>query len=406
MSQQSSSKNVLVINCGSDSIKFQIINMQEKRNIFHGSIGRVGKDDAIIKFKNNLTEESINQVQSIKNHHQGLKIIFSSIPQNCQISVVGHRIVHGGPFFKNAVILDDDVIKKIEECTPLAPLHNPIGLVGIKESMQLLPSVKHVASFDTAFHQNKSEEDYLYSFPSSIFEKYKIRKYGFHGASHKYVAHRAADLLHKKITDLKLITCHLGNGSTITAVENGVAIDTSTTFGTACGMPMGTRSGDFDPTIILHLIDNCKMSTKEVHQLLYKESGLLGVSALSNDMREIRKAATEGNSKAKLARKLYIQSAIKFIGSFLARMRGADAIIFAAGIGENDWELREEIANSFNWCGVEVDVEKNRGESNSDVIFSKVNSKIKLLVIPTNEEMMIAADALEALDIKITNNIS
>jgi acetate kinase len=312
---------------------------------------------------------------------------------------VGHRVVHGGSHFSQAAFADEACLLKIEECVPLAPLHNPVQLMGIRECMALHPELPQVVSFDTAFHQAKPLINSLFGLPLGWSEEQGYRKFGFHGASHKYVSRRAARLLGKDLRSLRLVTCHLGGGCSVTAVENGVAIDSSASFGTCTGMPMGTRSGDLDAGVILDMLTRQHMPPEAIHELLYKKSGLLGISGVSGDMAELAKLEAQGHEGAHLAREYFIYCLKRFIGAFAAAMNGIDGIVFTAGIGENDGDLRERVCRDLSWLGARLDPEKNLA-AGRETIISSPDSRVALMVIPTNEELEIAREVAVLLRVE------
>jgi acetate kinase len=389
---------ILVINSGSSSIKFQLLNMTTEELLCKGLIERIGLDNSIFTYQTKGGVK-IKRTLEIKNHVVGLENAMSMITDEKvgviksidEIKAVGHRIVHGAEKVLDSVNLSDDNVKIVEECIPLAPLHNPANLMGVAAMKKLLPHVIHVGVFDTAFHSTMPKESYIYPIPYEMYEKYGIRRFGFHGTSHKFVAMKAAEKLGIPFEKFNGITVHLGNGSSLTAVKNGKSVDTTLGYGTMCGVPMGTRAGDIDPAIILHMIDNLNMSTKEVNDILYKKSGLLGLSGVSSDMRDIEEEIEKGNERAKVAIDVFVHQVAKNILALASNLEKIDAIIFTAGIGENGYEVRELICERLKVFGLEIDKEKNkvRGEYR---IISKENSLAKIMVVPTNEELMIAID--------------
>ncbi len=392
---------ILVMNSGSSSIKFQLINMDNKHVLCKGLLERIGLDQGIFNYEP-AGKEKIKETINIPNHDEGIKIVLKAIkdPKTGvisdlnEINAVGHRIVHGGEKIQESVLLNENSISDIEDCIPLAPLHNPPNLMGVAAVKKELPDIPHVGVFDTAFHSTMPEESYIYGLNYEYYEKHRIRRFGFHGTSHQYVTKRGAEILNKDINDFNCITCHMGNGVSFTAVRGGKSIDTSLGYGTMCGVPMGTRAGDVDPAVMLHLIDNLKMTTSEVHQLIYKDSGLKGLSGLTNDMRDIDEEAKKGNKRAKIALDVFAHAAKKFIGAFSTEMNGRlDAIIFTAGIGENAVSIREKICSGLEVLGAEIDKDKNNIRG-AEKIISTQDSKVKIMVIPTNEELMIALDTL------------
>ncbi len=390
---------ILVINSGSSSIKFQLINMESKNVLCKGLLERIGIEDGIFNYEP-AGHKKIKETRNIPGHDQGIKMVLNAITDPntgvignlSEINAVGHRIVHGGEKIQESVLLDESSIKDIEDCIPLAPLHNPPNLMGVAAVKKELPDIPHVGVFDTAFHATMPPESYIFGLNYDYYEKHRIRRFGFHGTSHQYVSKRGAEILNKNADDFNCITCHMGNGVSFTAIKKGKSIDTSLGYGTMCGVPMGTRAGDIDPAVMLHLIDNLKMSTDEIHNLIYKDSGLKGLSGLTNDMRDIEGAAEKGNKRAEIALEVFAHAAKKYIGAFSTLMDGRlDAIIFTAGIGENAISMREKICNGLEVLGAKIDKDKNnvRGE---EKIVSTHDSKVKILVIPTNEELMIALD--------------
>ena len=393
---------VLVVNSGSSSIKYQLFDMTDESVLAKGLVERIGISDSIINHFPSGKEPVITH-QDIPNHKVGIKLMMDAllhpdygvIKDISEIAAVGHRVVHAGEKFSGSVLLTDEVMDALKECIELAPLHNPPNILGIEVCKELMPGVPQVGVFDTAFHQTIPECAYLYGIPYKFYKKYKIRRYGFHGTSHKYVAQRAAEILKKPIEELKIITCHLGNGSSITAVKNGVSIDTSLGFGTVAGIVMGTRCGDLDPAIIPFLMDKEKLTVEEINKIIYKESGLLGLSeGISSDKRDLRKKANQGDERAVRTISVFIYGIKKYIGAYAAAMGGLDVIVFTAGIGENSQETRAEACEGLEFLGVKIDPEKNKVRA-KEAIISNDNSRVKVMVIPTNEELMIAKDTAE-----------
>ncbi len=393
---------VLVVNSGSSSIKYQLFDMTDESVLAKGLVERIGISDSIINHFPSGKEPVITH-QDIPNHKVGIKLMMDAllhpdygvIKDISEIAAVGHRVVHAGEKFSGSVLLTDEVMDALKECIELAPLHNPPNILGIEVCKELMPGVPQVGVFDTAFHQTIPECAYLYGIPYKFYKKYKIRRYGFHGTSHKYVAQRAAEILKKPIEELKIITCHLGNGSSITAVKNGVSIDTSLGFGTVAGIVMGTRCGDLDPAIIPFLMDKEKLTVEGINKIIYKESGLLGLSeGISSDKRDLRKKANQGDERAIRTISVFIYGIKKYIGAYAAAMGGLDVIVFTAGIGENSQETRAEACEGLEFLGVKIDPEKNKVRA-KEAIISNDNSRVKVMVIPTNEELMIAKDTAE-----------
>lgn len=392
---------VLVINCGSSSLKYQLIDMTNESVLAKGLGERIGIEGSVITHKPTGKEKVVIQ-KPMEDHKVALKIVLDALvnPEHGavksmdEIGAVGHRVVHGGEKFSDSVKIDDEVMKAIEECAELAPLHNPPNIMGINACKELMPNTPMVAVFDTAFHQTMPASSYIYPIPYELYEKYGIRRYGFHGTSHKYVANRAAEMLNEKLEDLKLITCHLGNGASLTAVKNGKSIDTSMGFTPLEGLAMGTRSGDLDPAIITYLMEKENLDIDGINNLLNKESGVLGISGVSSDFRDIEGAADKGDQRAKLALDKFTARVKKYIGAYAAIMDGVNVIVFTAGLGENSAAARKDICEGLQFLGINIDEEKNntRGE---EILISAGDSKVKVLIIPTNEELMIARDTVK-----------
>ena len=394
---------ILVINAGSSSLKYQLINMENCEVIAKGLCERIGIEGSNLKHKNLEKDTQTVFERPMKNHADAIKLVIEALTSaECgviasmdEISGVGHRIVHGGESFADSCLITDDVMKAIKDCIPLAPLHNPANIVGYEACKELMPNVPQVAVFDTAFHQTMPKMAYLYAIPYELYEKNKIRKYGFHGTSHKFVSKEAEEMMGRK--DLKLVTCHLGNGSSISAVKNGKCVDTSMGFTPLDGVIMGTRSGSIDPAVVTYLINNCGMTAAEVDSMLNKKSGVLGVSGYSSDFRDLTNAANEGNERADLAVNMFYYSVKKLIAAYAAAMGGIDAVVFTGGIGENDAAYRLAITDGLEFMGIKLDKEKNniRGIKR-DV--SAEGAKVRTLVIPTNEELMIALDTKRLIE--------
>lgn len=392
---------VIAINAGSSSLKFQLFHMPEEEVITKGIIERIGLKDSIFTISFNGKKES--ETKDIANHEIAVKLLLEKLTQLGiiksleEIDGIGHRIVHGGEEFNDSVLVTDEVLKKIEDLAELAPLHNPANATGIKAFKRVLPNVPAVAVFDTAFHQTMPESSFLYSLPYEYYKKYGIRKYGFHGTSHKYVSLRAAQLLGRPIEDLRLISCHLGNGASIAAIKGGKSIDTSMGFTPLAGVPMGTRSGNIDPALIPYIMEKTNQTAEEVIDVLNKKSGLLGISGFSSDLRDIELEAEEGNKRAELALDIFANRIHKYIGSYAARMNGVDAIIFTAGIGENSDVIRKKVLTGLEFMGVYFDpsLNKIRGK---EAFISYPHSPVKVIVIPTNEEVMIARDIMRFIN--------
>lgn len=391
---------ILVINCGSSSLKYQLIDMENENSLSTGLVERIGIEGSKLTQKVEGREKYVLTVP-MKNHKDAIAHVIDTLLDEVQgvikssdeIGAVGHRVVHGGEKYSTSVIIDDEVMKDLEEFSVLAPLHNPPNIIGINACKELMPDTTMVAVFDTAFHQTMPEKAFLYGLPYELYKENHIRKYGFHGTSHKYVSQRAAEMLDKDLKDLKLITCHLGNGASVSAVRGGVSVDTSMGFTPLEGLLMGTRCGDIDPAIIPYLMDVKGYSYDEVNNIMNKKSGVLGLSGVSSDFRDIEDAAAEGNERAKLALDVFHYRVKKYIGYFMAAMNGVDAVIFTAGLGENAVETREEIISDMEWFGIKLDREKNKVRGKERIV-STDDSKVKVIVIPTNEELMIARDTL------------
>ncbi|WP_153123925.1 acetate kinase [Peribacillus tepidiphilus] len=388
---------IIAINAGSSSLKFQLFEMPSEEVITKGLVERIGLKDSI--FTITVNGEKIKEVTDIPNHEIAVKMLLDKllahgiIKSYDEIEGVGHRVVHGGETFNDSVLITDEVLKQIEELSDLAPLHNPANITGIKAFKQILKDVPAVAVFDTAFHQTMPESSYLYSLPYEYYKKFGIRKYGFHGTSHKYVSERAAEMLGRPIEQLRLISCHLGNGASIAAIEGGKSIDTSMGFTPLAGVTMGTRSGNIDPALIPYIMEKTGKTADEVLEVLNKKSGMLGLSGFSSDLRDIELEAEKGNDRAELALEVFANRIHKYIGSYAARMCGVDAIIFTAGIGENSDVIRAKVLRGLEFMGVYWDpaLNKTRGK---EAFISYPHSPVKVMVIPTNEEVMIARDVV------------
>jgi acetate kinase len=389
---------ILVVNCGSSSLKYQLINMENEELIAKGLAERIGIEGSVVKHETIGKEKAVIE-QKMDDHKAAIQIVlnalvddnYGAIKSMDEISAVGHRVVHGGEEFSGSVLITDEVKKALEKCSDLAPLHNPPNLMGIYACEEILPNVPMVGVFDTAFHQTMPKDSFMYALPYELYEKHKIRRYGFHGTSHKYVANKAAEMLGKSIEDLKIVTCHLGNGASITAVDGGKSIDTSMGFTPLEGLAMGTRCGDMDPAIVTFLMENDNLSSSEVNDIMNKKSGVLGVSGVSSDFRDIEGAASEGNERAKLALDMYHKRVTKYIGSYAAEMGGIDAIVFTAGLGENSPETRREACKGLEFLGIKIDNDKNNVRGKERIVTTD-DSKVKVLLIPTNEELAIARE--------------
>lgn len=396
--------NVLVINAGSSSLKYQLLNPTTGELLAKGLCERIGIDGLFTYNPQLPGKEAIKAASvSMPTHSEAIQAVLNALVDEKngvigsmkEIDAVGHRVVHGGEKFAKSVVITDEVMQAIEECNPLAPLHNPANIIGIKACQELMPGVPMVAVFDTAFHQTMPPVAYTYAIPYEYYEKDKVRRYGFHGTSHKYVSQRAADMLGKPIEQLKLISCHLGNGSSVTAIDGGKSVDTSMGFTPLAGLPMGTRSGDIDAGILEYLMNKYGMDIKEMVNVLNKKSGVMGVSGVSSDFRDLEEAFEQGNERAGLAVDMFNYGVKKLIGAYAAAMGGVDAIIFTAGVGENSASQRMAIASDLEFMGVKMDEDANKVRGEERVI-SAPDSKVTVLLIPTNEELMIAMDT-EAL---------
>ncbi|CCU77876.1 Acetate kinase [Halanaerobium saccharolyticum subsp. saccharolyticum DSM 6643] len=394
---------IFVINCGSSSLKYKLFDMRDEDVLAEGIIERIGIENSFLQYE---TKEGtdIKIEHEIPTHKEGIELLIETLLSDehgvlkdmDEIKAVGHRVAHGGEKFAHSTLIDDEVMKKIEDISDLAPLHNPANLMGIEVCKELMSETSQVAVFDTAFHQTMPEEAYTYALPYEYYEKYGVRRYGFHGTSHGYVARRAAEMMDKDFEDLKIVTCHLGNGASIAAVKNGQSVDTSMGFTPLEGLVMGTRCGDIDPAIIPFIMDKEDMTTSEIDGVLNKESGLYGVSGVSSDMRDIEEAADNGNNQARVALDIFNYRVKKYIGSYSAAMGRIDAVVFTAGIGENAIETREEILSGLEYMGIELDKEANDCRGKEQII-STSDSRVKAIVIPTNEELVIAKDTEEIL---------
>ena len=395
---------ILVLNCGSSSIKYALYNMDDKSVMTSGGAERVGLDGAFVKVK--LPNGEKKQIMhDIPEHTEGVKFIFSLltdpeigvIKDLKEIDAVGHRMVHGGEKFNKSVLLTDEVLKAFEACIDLAPLHNPANLKGVKAVSELMPGLPQVGVFDTAFHQTMPAHSYLYAIPYELYEKYGVRRYGFHGTSHRYVSQRVCEFLGVNPADKKIITCHIGNGGSGAAVDGGKCVDTSMGLTPLEGLMMGTRSGDIDGGAITFLEKKLGLDADGMSNLLNKKSGVLGISGISSDMREIDTAVEQGNERAKIALDMYNYRIKKYVGAYAAAMGGCDIIVFTAGVGENQYSMREQVCAGMEYMGVKLDVEKNKTVRGEEAIISTPDSKVTVCVIPTDEELMIATDTMNLL---------
>ncbi len=388
---------ILVLNSGSSSLKYQLIDTSDDNVLAKGNFERIGQKNAFLTHKVGETKHKFEL--DVENHEMALNVIISKLTsKSCgvisgidKIDAIGHRVVHGGSDFTSSVLVDENVIKKLEENVNLAPLHNPSAIAGIKACMEIMPDKPNVTALDTAFHQTIPEERYIYPIPYKYYEKYKIRKYGFHGISHQYVANRVAQLKNVPAKSLKIVNCHLGQGASICAILNGKSVDTSMGFTPLGGIPMGTRSGDLDPSVVTYIMEKENIESKEMENILNNKSGVFGVSEVSVDFRDIEAEAEKGDHNAKLAMKIFIYDVAQFIAKYAVAMQGIDVITFTAGVGEKGIEDREEICKYLEFLGVKIDKELNN-HKNIEAKISSKDSKIEVWVIPTNEELLIAKD--------------
>ena len=389
---------VLVVNCGSSSLKYQLIDMNGEKLLAKGNFERIGEKEAFVTHK--VGGEKYVTKKPTMNHEEALQIVLEQLVHDeygvikdlSEIDAVGHRVVHGGELFNQSVKIDEDVISKIQDCASLAPLHNPAGILGIRACQKEMPGVPMVAVFDTAFHQTMPKQNYLYPIPYEYYEKYRIRKYGFHGTSHQFVSKRAAELIGKPIEDLKIVTCHIGQGASLCAVDGGKSIDTSMGLSPLGGIAMVTRSGDLDPSVVTEIMERENLTAKEVNTVLNKKSGLFGMTGLNPDFREIELASYEPDQlKAQVAIELFTQTIAQYIARYAVSLKGIDAVIFTGGIGENQINIRKKICEDLEWTGLKLDLDKNNVRSVETKI-STDDSKIEVYVIPTDEEIVIARD--------------
>lgn len=391
--------NILVLNCGSSSVKYKLIDVDSKKTLAEGGVEKVGLPGAFLKFKLPDGEKKTIEMP-IPDHKKAINDIlniltdptYGCIKSFDEINAVGHRVVHGGEKFNKSVKIDDEVIAKIKECYDVAPLHNPANMTGIEAITELMPGVPQVAVFDTAFHQTMPKEAYMYALPYELYEKYAIRRYGFHGTSHRYVSRRACDFLGLPYDKQRVITCHIGNGGSITAVLDGKSVDTSMGLTPVEGLMMGTRVGDVDPGALTFIMDKEHLTTKELSDLINKKSGVAGISGISSDMRDIDAAIEKGDERAKLALDMYIYRIIKYVGAFAAVLNGVDVIVFTGGVGENQQVLRKRVCDHLTYMGVKIDDEVNFSSRGEEKLISAPDSAVKVVVIPTDEELMIARD--------------
>ncbi len=388
-----------MLNCGSSSVKYKLINVDDKKTLAEGGVEKIGIPGSFLKFR--LPDGSKKVIEEvIPDHRKAIMDIlniltdptYGCISSFKEIDAVGHRVVHGGEKFNKSVLINDEVIEKIKECYDVAPLHNPVNMAGIDAITELMPGVPQVAVFDTAFHQTMPAEAYMYALPYEIYTKYSVRRFGFHGTSHRYVARRVCDFLGVPYENQRIITCHIGNGGSITAVKDGKSIDTSMGLTPVEGLMMGTRVGDVDPGALTFIMDKEHLDTKQLSNLINKKSGVLGISGISSDMRDIDAAIAEGNERAKLALDMYIYRIIKYIGAYTAVLNGVDIIVFTGGVGENQQPLRKAVCEHLSYLGVKIDDAVNASSRCEEKVISAADSKVKVVVIPTDEELMIARD--------------
>lgn len=391
--------NILVLNCGSSSVKYKLIEIKANEVLAEGGVEKIGLPDAFIKFK--LADGSKKIVELDITDHQGaIKAIldtitgeeFGCIKSFNEIDAVGHRVVHGGEKFNKSVLITDEVIAKVKECYDIAPLHNPVNIAGIDAISSILPDVPQVGVFDTAFHQTMPAKSYMYALPYKFYKEDGVRRYGFHGTSHRYVSKRVCEFLGVKYEDQKIITCHVGNGGSITAIDHGKSIDTSMGLTPTEGLMMGTRVGDVDPGALTFIMEKHNLSAKELQAIINKQSGIAGVTEISSDMREIDAAIADGNERAKLGLEMYEQRILKYVGAYAAEMGGVDIIVFTGGVGENQTHVRANVCRPLSFIGVKLNEEVNASTRGTETVISTHDSKVKVVVIPTDEEYLIARD--------------
>jgi len=394
--------NILVLNSGSSSLKYKFF--ADEKDIAHGLVERIGSGQAQITHEK-VGNEKYRQEEAIADHQKALQMVLNLLTEEKygvisdlkEINGIGHRVLHGGEVFKESVSVDDQVLDRLEELRELGPLHMPANIMGIRACKELMPEVPQVAVFDTAFHQTMPKKSFLYALPFELYEKHRVRRYGFHGTSHRYLAGRTAEFLQKPLTALKMITIHLGNGSSMAAIDGGKVVDTTMGLTPLEGLVMGTRSGDLDPAVVPFLCQNLNLSPAEVDTYLNKKSGFLGMTGYS-DMRDIQKARKQGNAQAEDAYQIFIHRIVKYVGAYLAVLKGLDVIIFSAGIVENDSETREEICRELEFMGVKMDYTKNNGLRGEESVLNTPDSNVSILLLPTNEELVIARDTKELIN--------
>ncbi len=393
---------IIVLNCGSSSIKYQLFEMPSAEVVAKGLVDKIGLKGASVKHY--MADGNVLKLEGeILDHQAGIEFVlgilthkeYGCVTDVNEIGAVGHRVVHAGEKFNSSVAISKEVIDALEECIDLAPLHNPPNLEGIYAINKLMPEVPQVGVFDTAYHQTMTEQAYLYGIPYSLYEKYKVRRYGFHGSSHRFVSQRAVEILGKNIEDLKIISCHLGNGASMCAIKNGKSMDTSMGMTPVEGLVMGTRCGDIDAGALLYIADKEETSIPYTSTLLNKHSGMLGLSGVSSDMRDIETAAAAGNHRAQIALDIYHYRIKKYLGAYAAAMGGVDLVIFTGGVGENGWETRQFVCEDLEFIGLDFDIEKNTKLRGKEAVISKDDSKVTVMVVPTNEELVIAQDTFE-----------
>ncbi|MGI6736551.1 MAG: acetate/propionate family kinase [Anaerovoracaceae bacterium] len=392
---------ILVINCGSSSLKYQVLDMTDEHLLAKGLVERIGMDGSAITHEKIGAGEKWKNEVAMPTHREAIQQVLDAIVDDdhgvlkdmSELGAVGHRVVHAGEKYDHSVLITPEVMEQLEDCVDLAPLHNPANLLGINVCQELMPDTPMVAVFDTAFHQTMPPESYIYAIPYEYYQKYGVRRYGFHGTSHMYVAQRASEIMNCNLDDLKIITCHLGNGASVSAIKRGVCIDTSMGFTPLEGLVMGTRCGDIDPSIVTYIRKKENLRSGEMDEIMNKKSGVLGISGVSSDFRDIEKAAEEGNERAQLALKVFAHKVRFYIGAYIAEMNGVDAIVFTAGVGENDISMRDVICNDLGNLGIKLDLVKNRTRGR-EMVISRDDSPVQIIMIPTNEELMIARDTL------------
>ena len=394
---------ILVLNSGSSSLKYQLIDMETEETLASGYYERIGSDKAFLTHK--VNGEKVKVEEPAKDHSEALKVVmnqlldekYHTISSLDEIDAIGHRMVHGGEKFNSSVLINDEVLAAVEECVPLAPLHNPAGILGVKACQKEMPGKPNVGVFDTAFHQTIPQERYIYPIPYEYYEKYGVRKYGFHGTSHMFVSRRIAEILNKPIEDLKIINCHIGQGASICAIQNGKSVETSMGLTPVAGIPMGSRTGDLDPSVVTFIMNKENMTPEEADTMLNKKSGLLGISGISADNRDIEMALAEGNERAKLAMDHYHYAIAAYVAKCAVAMNGVDVITFTAGVGERGRESRMEICKKLEFMGVKVDADANQAAFATESKISAEDSKVLVYVVPTNEELMIAKETLRII---------